>query len=68
MQSKTYNALLSSLRQIEIPVSNQDYNSKNLDQFSLKSNNMTGSRCECIKKPCSSTPEKGSARAGLQDE
>jgi hypothetical protein len=40
MQSKTYNALLSSLRQIEIPVSNQDYNSKNLDQFSLKSNNM----------------------------
>ena len=61
MQSKTYNALLSSLRQIEIPVSNQDYNSKNLDQFSLKSQYVscpTGSRCEFVKKNPARAPLK----------
>jgi hypothetical protein len=40
MQSKTYNALLARLRQIEAQASNRDYNSKSINQWSLKPNNM----------------------------
>jgi hypothetical protein len=40
MQSKTYNALLARLRQIEAQASNRDYNSESINQWSLKPNNM----------------------------